>query len=94
MIKTLFQKWFSCRSIKPESTPTIFSAIQETNAALDRMIASQQRLFEAYALASKLDGMATFAKTNTFQSMAQHDKDALVAFLDDADVIASKLKKL
>lgn len=94
MIKAFFQKWFTKKAVDPKPELTVFSALRETNKALDGLIASQQRMFEATALAAQLNEMAAFSKTEDFQVMVQTNKAELVAFLDRADSILAKMKKL
>lgn len=93
MIKALFQQWFPKRVVQTQPQLSIFTTLQETNKALDGLIDARRRMFEADQLAAQLNQMAAFSKTEEFQVMAQNKAD-LVAFLDEADELLTKMKKL
>lgn len=93
MIKALFQQWFPKRVVQTQPQLSIFTTLQETNKALDGFIDARRRMFEADQLAAQLNQMAAFSKTEEFQVMAQNKAD-LVAFLDEADELLTKMKKL
>lgn len=93
MIKALFQQWFPKRVVQTQPQLSIFTTLQETNKALDGLIEARRRMFEADQLVAQLNQMAAFSKTEEFQVMAQNKAD-LVAFLDEADELLTKMKNL
>lgn len=93
MIKAFFQKWFPARVVQPNTQPSVITTLRETNAALDGLIASQNRLIEVTALAKRLEEMSDFLQTAAFRSMAKNDKKQFDAFWLEFDGLISKMAK-
>lgn len=91
MIKAFFQKWFLARVVKPITEPSVITTLRETNAALDGLIASQNRLIEVAAVAKRLEEMSDFLQTAAFRSMAKNDKKQFDAFWLEFDDLLSKM---